>query len=175
MDNHNENDQNNQPPSKRGGLRLKVQIFFLWVVIITCVSIFVFALYIATLDRFNPPLHIPTGSIDDIDNIGLTTATVILGKIEYDPPPTRLAFKFINETDSVIFQWQGNATNGSYQPFNKPTAITITFNDVDGNDEVNKGDFLALTGLAPSTEYTIQLIWAPTGDDITSATFSTSE
>lgn len=176
MDNHNENSQNNQPPSKRGDLRLKVQIFFLWVVIITCVSIFVFALYIAMISGPEaPPLNVPTGSIDDIDDIGATTATVILGKIEDNPPPAPLAFRFINETDSVIFQWQGNATNGSYQPFNKPTTITIIYNDVDGNDEVNKGDFLELTGLAPSTEYTIQLIWDPTGDNITSATFSTTE
>lgn len=174
MGNHNENDQNNQPPSKRGGLRLKIQIFFLWVVIITCVSIFVFALYIAMNSGLEaPPMNVPTGSIDDIDNIGATTATVIIGKIEDDPPPRAFAFQFINETDSVIFQWQGNATNGSYQPFNKPTTIAITFNDANGNDEVNKGDFLALTGLTPSTEYTIQLIWDPTGDDITSATFST--
>lgn len=173
MDNHNENYQENQPPSRRGDLKLKVQVFFLWVVIIACVSIFVFALYIATEDRFNPPLPIPTGSIDDIDNIGATTATVILGKIEYNPPPTHLGFRFINETDSVTFRWQDNIADGSYQPFNKPTTIAITFNDVDGNDEVNKGDFLALTGLAPSTEYTIQLIWAPTGDCMTETYFST--
>lgn len=176
MDNHNENNQNNQPPSKRGGLRLKVQIFFLWVVIITCVSIFAFALYIAMNSGLEaPPMNVPTGSIDDIDNIGATTATVILGKIEDNPPPTRLEFKIINETDSVIFGWQDSITNGSYQPFNTPSTIAITFNDVDGNDEVNKGDYLVLMGLAPSTQYTIQLIWAPTGDDITSATFSTTE
>lgn len=174
MDNHNENSQNNQPPSKRGDLRLKVQILFLWVVIITCVSIFIFALYIAVISGPEaPPLNVPTGSIDDINDIGATTATVILGKIEDNPPPTRLAFQFINETDSVTFRWQDNIT--SYQPFNKPSTIVITFNDVDGNDEVNKGDFLELTGLAPSTEYTIQLIWDPTGDNITSATFSTTE
>lgn len=174
MDNHNECDQDSQPPSKRGDLRLKVQVFFLWVVIIACVSIFIFALYIAMDSGLEaPPMNVPTGSIDDIDNIGATTATVILGKIEDNPPPAPLAFKFINETDSVIFQWQGNATNGSYQTFNTPSTIAITFNDVDGNDEVNKGDFLAVTGLAPTTEYTVQLIWDPTGDCITETSFST--
>jgi hypothetical protein len=50
----------------------------------------------------------------------------------------------------------------------------IEYDDLSDNGRVNIGDRLALTGLAPQSDYTIKMLWAPTGDQITSASFSTS-
>jgi hypothetical protein len=49
----------------------------------------------------------------------------------------------------------------------------ITYSDLADNQRVDIGDQLRLTQLSPNSDYRIMMIWYPTGDQISSTTFST--
>lgn len=117
---------------------------------------------------------IPVGEFGDVDIVGPTSVNVDFGKISFNPRPVDLQVEL--EWDMLIVGSYVFAHNGEGELIlSDGTPIgTITYSDLADNWKVNIGDQLQLTNLEPDSNYIIRLYWVPTGDLITSTSFSTT-
>ncbi len=123
---------------------------------------------------FNTPLlSPPTGQFAGAFATSNTAATVVFAGFSTNPEPINLlivlervpeagTYSFPNNQDGVVLTLQAGTMLG-----------TITYRDYADNGRVNSGDQLLLSGLTPSSDYSIRMIWAPTGDTLDVENFST--
>jgi hypothetical protein len=102
-----------------------------------------------------------------------TAVNVDFGKVNPEPYPVDLEIILVrNGTIEGKYSFSNN--------FDGPLILsagadvgTLTYADLADNQKINIGDQLRMTNLAPDSDYTLKMIWGPTGDQITSTTFST--
>ena len=107
-------------------------------------------------------------------SIGNTTAIYEFCKTYANLKPTELKVVLDrNATSSGIYSFQSDEDGPLV--FEEGTDICdMEYDDLTDNERVSAGDALRITGLYPGSEYTLKLIWAPTGDLITASSFTTS-
>ncbi|UCD91813.1 MAG: hypothetical protein JSV43_06130 [Methanobacteriota archaeon] len=122
---------------------------------------------------YTPLLSPPMGQFASASATSNTTATAEFAGFSTNPEPVNLiivlervpdagSYSFPNNQDGVVLTLQAGTMLG-----------TITYRDYADNELVNGGDQLLLSGLTPSSSYTIRLIWAPTGDTLDVESFNT--
>lgn len=166
--------QSTEKPPRKGNLGHKINLAILLAVIIFCLAVFAFALYVAMTSGYDEPRPYPTGSFDSVEANNTTTALAVFGSISNNPEPVNLMIQLETDTTMARYSWNGNG-DGEVLERNPthPDLGTITYHDLENNEEVNEGDYLYISGLSPDSDYTIRLIWDPTGDEITWGSFST--
>jgi hypothetical protein len=116
---------------------------------------------------------VPNGIFGDVEVLDSTSVIVEFGKVGGEPRPMDLQIELaLDRWHEWSYSFEHNG-DGELIPQNGNAVASITYADLADNQKVNVGDRLSITGLEPDTEYTINLIWASTGDLITSTTFST--
>jgi hypothetical protein len=120
-----------------------------------------------------PETVVPTGVWGQKTPVSCTAFNIDFGKVSGEPPPMNLEIiLFRNLTDEGTYQFVSN-DDGPLSFVFGTDIVDIVYADLANNQKVNTGDVLKLTNLAPSSDYHIKMIWAPTGDQITSGSFST--
>jgi hypothetical protein len=161
------------PPRKRN-LGPRINLVILLAVIIFCLAVFVFAFYVAMTSGPSKPRPFPTGSFGSVQANNTTTALAVFGRISNNPEPVNLMVQLKTDTAIAEYLWNDNGDGQLLErnPIHMDLG-SITYYDLDNNEEVNQGDYLYISGLSPDSDYTIRLIWNPTGDAITWSSFST--
>jgi hypothetical protein len=120
------------------------------------------------------PLSVPTGVWGPKTPISSTAYNIDFGKVSGEPAPMNLEIILVrNLTDEGGYSFPSN-DDGMLTFVSGTDIVDIEYNDLANNQKVNTGDYLKLTNLAPQSDYIIKLMWAPTGDQITTGSFSTS-
>ncbi|MHA1962289.1 MAG: hypothetical protein ACW99U_18955 [Candidatus Thorarchaeota archaeon] len=165
-----------ETPPRRGNQGLKIKLAILLAVIIFCLATFSFALYVAMTSGYDGPRPYPTGSFDSVESNNTTTALAVFGSISNNPEPVNLVIQLETDTTIARYSWNGNGDGEVLE--RNPIDVdlgSITYHDLENNEEVNEEDYLYISGLSPDSDYTIRLIWSPTGDAITWSSFSTPD
>ena len=117
---------------------------------------------------------IPVGEFGDVGIVGPTSVNVDFGDIQGEPRPVDLQVEL--EWDMLIVGSYVFVHNGEGELIlSSGQAVgRITYADLSDNWKVNIGDQLKITNLEPDSNYIIRLYWGPTGDLITSTSFSTT-
>lgn len=107
------------------------------------------------------------------DVVSPTSATVCFGRIAPEPRPTLLEIVLTrNGTEEGLYRFVGDE-DGTLNHVSGTDIGSLTYNDLADNQKVNVGDEIALTDLAPDSNYELVVIWRPSGDPICTKTFST--
>lgn len=132
-------------------------------------------LYIMVIGLAPSGTSVPTGVWGTKTLVSNTAWNVEFGKVSGEPKPVDLEIILVrNLTTEGKYTFVDN-TDGDlqYSPGSGTDICDMTYADLADNAKVNTGDVLKLTNLLPGSDYTIRMIWGPTGDQITSTTFST--
>jgi hypothetical protein len=117
---------------------------------------------------------VPAGSFVWVSGVTDVTAEAVFGKLSNDPAPMNLKIILEHGPDSGIYVFPGNS-DGVWLNLDSGVDIgNIRYQDLVDNGKVNLGDYLEISDLDPLSDYTIRMIWAPTGDQIDFETFSTT-
>jgi hypothetical protein len=131
-------------------------------------------LYIMMIGTAPSCACVPTGAFGEVEVLDPTSARVSFREISMDPRPKDLSinlerngvgegsYSFVSNDEGELLLTDGTSVG------------TIIYEDLANNQKVNIGDRLSITGLEPDTVHTIKLYWVPTGDLITSTTFTTT-
>ena len=119
-------------------------------------------------------LHpIPIGFWCNEKVVSSTEVTVEFGEMSREIRPMNLEFILIrNNTTEARYGFSSNYDENLVLK-NGPDIGTLTFENLKYNLCVDTGDRMRLTNLAPNSEYILKMIWAPSGDEMASVTFST--
>lgn len=121
-----------------------------------------------------PESVVPTGTWGAKMPISNTAYDVDFGKISPEPQPMDLKIILVrNLTVEGTYSFTSNF-DGPLSLTGGTNVGTLTYADLADNEKVNIGDRLRLRNLAPNSDYTLKMIWGPTGDQITSTTFTTA-
>jgi flagellin-like protein len=133
-------------------------------------------LYIMVIGLAPSGTNVPTGVWGQKTPVSSTAYNVDFGKVSGEPRPMDLQIILImNITEQGTYTFADNNDGNLNFVSGSGTDIgDIYYSDLANNQKVNTGDSLALTALAPQSDYQIKMIWGPTGDQITSGSFSTS-
>ena len=130
-------------------------------------------LYIIVMS-ITPPQDIPPiGTFSYSEATGSTEAEAIFGEITGDPAPTNLKFVLQNDTSSGIYTVPSSDSETTLILSEGDNMGTLIYRDNANNEKVNIGDLIKMKNLAAGSEYTLKMIWVPTGDLIDETTFST--
>lgn len=116
---------------------------------------------------------IPVGEFGDVDVVGPTSVNVDFGEISWHPRPMDLLVLLQRDPGTEGWYSFGNNGEGELILSSGQAVGTITYADLANNWKVDIGDQLRITNLDPDSNYIIRLYWVPTGDLITSTSFST--
>lgn len=165
------------PPPKKDDKTIIAIVVVLLVIFIVVPAVLGAFLYMIVIDTTPPPYdHVPTGVWGQKTPVSSTAYNVDFGKVQGEPNPMDLeiilvrnvtthgAYVFAHPYDGALIFRAGSGFD----------IADIEYDDLDDNSKVNTGDSLMLTGLAPQSDYTLKMIWAPTGDQITSTFFATA-
>ncbi len=120
-----------------------------------------------------PDSVIPTGTWGAKTPVSNTAYNVDFGKVNPEPQPIDLRIILIrNGTTEGMYSFSSNDDGPLYLDGGTNVG-TLTYADLADNQRINIGDQLKLTNLYPNSDYTLKMVWGPTGDQITSTTFST--
>jgi hypothetical protein len=116
---------------------------------------------------------IVTGAFGEVEVLNSTSVIVEFDKVSHDPPAMDLEISLMK--DGVYEGWYSFRSHdeGALILRDGDNVGAIAYEDLADNRKVNRGDRLSITGLEPDAEYTIRLIWVPTGDLITTTNFAT--
>lgn len=119
----------------------------------------------------NTPV-IPTGQfyVEDTDT---TTAKITFSTVFCDAPPTRLRIGLKVDDEYSWFSFSNDESGATLTVISGENIATIVYYDLEQNGRVELGDYLAISGLTPDTEYTISLVWQETGDLLDTDVFTT--
>jgi flagellin-like protein len=128
-------------------------------------------LYVMVMGFGGPSNSAPTGSFS---NKQLTDGnyTLTFGKITPDTKPSDLQISIVGGGVSgtcALTDKGADITNTG-----KTVTVTVTYQELSANEVVNNGESITIEsdeGLASGT-YTVTLIHVPTGDSVTSTTFT---
>ncbi len=168
--------QSTEKPPRRGNLGHKINLAILLAVIIFCLAVFAFSLYVAMTSGPTVPEPFPTGSFKSVEATNESTAEAVFGDISDNPEPVNLMIQLETDTTIARYSWNGNGDGEVLE--RNPIDVdlgSITYYDLENNEEVNEGDYLYISGLSLDSDYSIRLIWNPTGDAITWSSFSTPD
>ncbi len=116
----------------------------------------------------------PIGTFGEVDVVDPTSVMVTFGRFNNDPRPTDLEIILMEDGGAkAVYSFPTNG-DGELIPANGAGVGIIEYEDLANNQKINVGDELLITSLKPDSDYTIWLIWEPTGDEIMSTTFSTT-
>ena len=139
-------------------------------VAITVVLAAVLYAMVGTCARLNP---IPIGTWCDETMVSSTEATVEFGEMSRKIRLTNLEFILIkNNTTEARYGFSSNYDEHLVQKTGTDIG-TLTFENLEDDICADTGDRMRLTTLAPNSEYVLKMIWAPSGDEMASITFST--
>jgi hypothetical protein len=136
--------------------------------------IFVASLIIVVVLIFPPSTidHFPPVGTWGSKTVG-QEVTVEFGHMSSQQKPTDLNLVLImNDTTAGRYAFTSN-NDGELIFFNGEEVGTLTYSDLADNERIDAGDEIALTDLAPGSDFELLMIWAPTGDRMASTTFTT--
>ncbi len=130
-------------------------------------------LYIMVIGLAPSGTSVPTGVWGTKTVIDSNNVNVEFGKVSGEPKPVDLEIILVRNISTEGKYTFLNNADGDLN-FDSGTDIAdITYADLADNSKVNTGDVLKLSNLVGGSDYIIRMIWSPTGDQITSTTFST--
>lgn len=127
-----------------------------------------------TLSTPTPPGGAVSGSFVWVAGVTDITAEAVFGKLSNDPAPMDLKIILEHGPDSGIYVFPGNLDGVLLNLDSGVDIGNIRYQDLVDNGKVNLGDYLEISDLDPLSDYAVRMIWAPTGDQIDSETFSTT-
>lgn len=133
-------------------------------------------LYIMVIGLAPSGTNVPTGVWGTKTPVSSTAYNVDFGKVSGEPRPMDLEIILVmNVTNQGTYSFQTNDDGDlAFVQGSGSDIGDIEYADLANNQKINTGDTLYLTNLAPQSDYQIKMMWAPTGDQITSGSFSTS-
>lgn len=163
------------PPAKQDNTALTIVlvlvIIFVVLPVILSVVLYFFVIGLPpSSGNFGDP---PTTQWGSIDVRSSTSADIQFMRFSYEPRPTQLRIILVrNGTDEGTYTFPTN-DDGLLTLTDGTDVGTLTYADLADNQRVNAGDEIRMTNLMPGGDYTIIMMWSPTGDQITSKNFST--
>jgi hypothetical protein len=115
---------------------------------------------------------VPTGQFY-VEETSSTTAKVTFSHVFCDAPPTHLRILLTNNDGDTWFSFPNNESGATLTIISGENIATIVYYDLEQNGRVELGDYLAISGLAPDTEYKVHLVWEATGDVLDVDVFTT--
>ena len=160
------------PPKKNDKTLLIVVVVVIAVFVV--VPIILSAVLYSMVTGFEPRgMVVPTGTWGAKTVVSSTSVIVEFGKINPEPMPVELDIILIrNGTVHGMYSFSSN-DDGTLVLTQGSDVGTLFYHDLADNQRINIGDQLEMASLYSNSDYTIKMIWGPTGDQITSTTFST--
>jgi hypothetical protein len=147
-----------------------IVVIVLFVVVPAILGALLYSMVVGFVPR---PPEAPTGVWGMKMPVSDTEYRIDFGKVTTEPKPIDLEIILeLNGTTEGVYSFSTN-DDGALTLSAGMNVCTMTYHDLADNQKINVGDQLRLTGLSPRSDYTIKMMWAPTGDQITSANFST--
>lgn len=161
------------PPPKKSDKTLLIVIIVVVVTFVVVPMILSAVLY-SMVSGFEPRgMVVPTGTWGAKTVVSSTAVNIDFGKINPEPRPVEIDIILVrNGTVEGIYMFTSNNDGALILTWGEYVG-TLTYADLADNQRINIGDQLRLTSLNPMSDYRIIMIWGPTGDQITSTTFST--
>lgn len=153
-----------------------IAIIVVIVVIATVVPITLFLLLQSPppTDGDNPPPAVPpAGQFIGVYDITNNSATVRFGQFSYDPAPVWVKIVLETSTLSGHYDFPSNLDGITLTHYGLDIG-TIVYRDYADDQLISAGDELLLSGLSPSSDYNVKLVWVSDGDIINSIGFSTT-
>jgi hypothetical protein len=161
------------PPPKKDDSKSLIIIVVIIVVVFVLPMVMAAVLYSIVIRPAPPMQRIPTGVWGVKTIISPTAVDVDFGIVYPEPAPMDLSIILIrNGTDQGHYVFDDN-WDGTLSIIGGVPVGTLTYRDVADNQRVDVGDSILLTNLLPNSDYSLKMIWAPTGDQITTTYFST--
>jgi hypothetical protein len=163
------------PPRKKEDRTILILVVVLIIVFVVLPIVLSAVLYwwVIGLAPETDYYDVPTGVWGSKTVLSSTSVNVEFGKVSGDPRPMDLEIMLVRD-GTFQGRYEFSTNNDGALVFMRGSDIAdIGYSDLADNQRVNTGDFLILTSLSPSSDYTLRMIWGPTGDQITSTTFST--
>ncbi len=161
------------PPPKKDDKTLIIVVVVIVIILIVVPVILSFILYWMVMGIAPDGDTVPTGAWGTKTVMSPTEVRVNFGHVSPEPRPVDIDIILVrNMTTQGRYVFPHN--QDGYLTFGSGTDIAdITYSDLADNERINIGDQLIFTSLTPGSDYTLRMIWGPTGDQITSTTFST--
>jgi hypothetical protein len=165
------------PPPKKDSRKtrnMKLAVAIVACVLPTAIAVALLLLLSPTPGYAPSCCVVPTGVWGMKTPVSPTAYNVDFGKVSGEPMPMDLEIILIrNLTAQGTYVFGSNDDGDLMFLVGSGTDLCdIDYSDLTNNQKVNPGDSLILTHLAPRSDYQIKMIWAPTGDQITSTIFS---
>ncbi|MCK4444667.1 MAG: type IV pilin N-terminal domain-containing protein [Thermoplasmata archaeon] len=133
-------------------------------------------LYIMVIGLAPTGTSVPTGVWGTKTVMSSGAVNVEFGKVSGDPKPMDIEIILVRNitTEGVEGEYSfASNLDGNLNFAGGIDIADIEYADLANNQKVNTGDVLKLTNLMTGSDYIIRMIWGPSGDQITSTTFST--
>ncbi len=151
---------------RRRGNVLNLAIIVI-VIIAVCVIAYLFTA--GPIDEGFPPI----GKWSDVRDPNPTETSVEFGTVVPEVQPMDLELVLVlNGTMEGRYIFTSNG-DGELTFSSGENVGTLTYVDLKDDEWVDYGEMIRLSNLAPDSVYTLIMIWSPTGDYITSTSFST--
>lgn len=162
-----------QPPQKKDDKTILIVVVVVVIIAIVAPIIMAAILYSTVIGLEPSSSVVPTGTWGAKTVMSNTEVRIDFGKVSPEPTPMDLAIILVrNGTVEGVYSFTSNH-DGPLALRSGINVATLTYADLADNGRVNIGDQLRMTNLGPGSDYTLRMIWEPTGDMITSTTFST--
>ncbi len=118
-------------------------------------------------------VHAPIGTWSAKAIMSPTEVTVDFGTMSSRVEPVDIRLIMVmNDTTEGMYGFHHNE-DGALVFLSGTEARTLIYSDLTDNGWIDVGDQIMLSGLSPGSDYELHMIWAPTGDRITSVAFAT--
>lgn len=161
------------PPPKKDDKKVLIIIIVVVIVVFVVPMIMAAIMYWTVIGWAPSGPVIPTGTWGQKTILSPTSVAVDFGIIWPESEPMDLSIILIrNGTEQGHYVFESNG-DGTLSIIGGVPVGTLTYRDQADNQMVDAGDSILITNLLPVSDYTLRMIWSPTGDMITSTTFHT--
>lgn len=165
------------PPPKKDDRKIMTIIIIVIIVVFVVPMILATVMYFVVIGLaptgFPPGAQVPTGMWGDLIIASSTEVVIDFDRINPEPRPMDIEIILVrNQTAEGIYEFSSN-NDGALTLVGGTYVGRLTYEDLAGNQRINVGDQLRMTDLNPTSDYRLVMIWLPTGDQITSTSFST--
>jgi len=126
-------------------------------------------LYVMVMGFGGPSNNVPTGSFSAKDKV-TGGEKLTFGVITPEKAPTALKVSITTSAGTDVYTWAADDSKTLTSTTTLTGVTAVGYTDLAGNKIVNNGDYLSIT--APAGSYTVALLYASSGDQITSTTFT---